>query len=104
MALAAALAAAREVLPAQAERVQRTEAALQVRLEDARTGSAAAQERAQEARRERDFFMAQSTEAAALAAAAVADRDAALQVGRFYTQPHPAIHQESCTCVAQPAL
>ena len=77
----------REALPAQAERAQRAEAALQARLEDTRAGAAAAQERAQEAHRERDFFMAQSTEAAALAAAAVGDRDAALRVGRFYTQP-----------------
>ena len=83
VALAAALAAATDALPAQAERAQRAEAALQARLEDARTGAAAAQERSQEARRERDFLMTQSTEAAALAAAAVADREAASQVRRF---------------------
>ena len=91
MALAAALAAATDALPAQAERAQRAEAALQARLEDARTGAAAAQERTLEARRERDFFMTQSTEAAALAAAAVGDKDAALQVWRCRTQPCPAI-------------
>ena len=87
VALAAALVVAREALTAQAERAQRTEASLQARLEDARTGTGAAQERAQEARRERDFFMAQSTEAAAHAAAAVSDRDAALQVGRSALSP-----------------
>ena len=90
VALAAALAAARDALPVEAERAQRAEAALQACLEDARTGAAAAQERALEARRERDFFMTQSTEAAALAAAAVEDRDAALQVGRCCTWPCPA--------------
>ena len=89
VALAAALTAAREALPAQAERARRAEAALHAPLEDARTGAVAAQERAQEAWRERDFFMAQSTEAAALAAAAVGDKDAALQVGLSPVQLTP---------------
>lgn len=76
---AATAAHAERALGAQAQQAQR-EAAMQAHLEDARRGAATAQQHAEEARREREFFMAQSTEAAALAASATAERDAATQV------------------------
>lgn len=87
VALTAELAAARaatsahaeRALGAQAQQAQR-EAAMQAHLEDAKRGAATAQQHAEKARKERDFFMAQSTEAATLAASATAERDAANQV------------------------
>ena len=76
---AATAAHAERALGAQAQQAQR-ETAMQAHLEDARRGAATAQQHAEEARKEREFFMAQSTEAAALAASATAERDAAIQV------------------------
>ncbi len=64
---------------ADAQQLQR-EASLQAHVEEAKRGLATAQQRAEEARSERDFFMSQSTEAAAQAASATAERDAAKQV------------------------
>lgn len=78
-ALTADLAAAMAATSAQATHLQR-EAALHAHLDEAKRGTNLAQERAREARKERDFFMAQSTEAAALAASATAARDNAKQV------------------------
>jgi hypothetical protein len=87
MALTAELAAARAATSAHAECAQaqqaQREAVMQAHLEDARRGAATAQQHAEEARKERDFFMAQSTEAAAHAASATAQRDAADKV--FYS-------------------
>ena len=74
-------------MTAQAEHAQRVdaqllqqEAYLHAHLEEAKRGLATAQQHAEEARIERDFFMAESTEAAAQAASATAERDAAKQV------------------------
>ena len=87
IALANDLAEARAAMSAQAEHAQRfdaqllqQEASLHVHLEEAKRGLATAQQHAEEAREERDFFMAESTKAAALAASATAERDAAKQV------------------------
>jgi len=87
IALANDLAEARAAMSAQAEHAQRVdaqllqqEASLHAHLEEAKRGLATAQQHAEEARKEREFFMAESTEAAAQAASATAERDAAKQV------------------------
>ena len=64
---------------ADAQQRQR-EASLHAHVEEAKRGLATAQRHAEEARRERDFFMSQGTEAATQAASATAERDAAKQV------------------------
>ena len=87
LALASELAEARAAMSTHAERAQRAaaqqvqrEASLHAHVEEAKRGLAVAQQHAEEARVERNFFMSQSTEAAAQAASATAERDAAKQV------------------------
>ncbi|CAL5228113.1 g11189 [Coccomyxa viridis] len=84
--LAHDLAEARAAMSAHAGHAQRAdaqqlqrEASLQAHVDEAKRGMATAQQRAEEARMERDFFMSQSTEAAGQAASATAERDAAKQ-------------------------
>ena len=89
IALAASLAEAQAATSALTERAERANAQqlqretfLHAQVEEAKRGLATAQQHAAEARRERDFFMSQSTEATTQAASATADRDTAKQVLR----------------------
>ena len=87
MALASDLEEARAAVLAHAQRAEHAdaqqrqrEAFLHAHVKEAKRGLATAHQHAEEARRERDFFMSQSTDAATQAASAIAERDAAKQV------------------------